>query len=175
VLFLGRLTPQKGPDLFARIAVELRSRMSDVTFDVRGSGEQIHELQRAGIWPSGEVELSVRGRAFGEASALLVTSRAEPFGMVILEAMQRRVPVFYPRIAGAAEVLQSGMKIDPTDTSAVATALADLLSSRDRWEEVVMQQSHEIAAYFDREYERVVQTMYQRLVPSALPARATNS
>jgi hypothetical protein len=34
----------------------------------------------------------------------------------------------------------------------------------DRWEEVVMQQSHEIAAYFDREYEKVVQTMYERLV-----------
>jgi hypothetical protein len=53
--------------------------------------------------------------------------------------------------------------------------LADLLGSRDRWEEVVMQQSQEIAAYFDREYEKIVQTMYHRLVPSALPVRAANS
>jgi glycosyltransferase involved in cell wall biosynthesis len=175
VLFLGRLTPQKGPDLFAKIAVELRSRMSDVTFDVRGSGEQIDELQRAGICPSGEVEWSVRGRAFGESSALLVTSRAEPFGMVILEAMQRRVPVFYPRYAGAAEVLQSGIKIDPTDTLAVATALADMLNNRDRWEEVVMQQSREIAAYLERGYERVVQTMYQRLTQASSETRAASS
>lgn len=175
VLFLGRLTSQKGPDLFAKIAVELRARMFDVTFDVRGSGEQVDELQRAGIWPNGEVEWSVRGRAFGESSALLVTSRAEPFGMVILEAMQRRVPVFYPRYAGAAEVLQSGIKIDPTDTLAVATALADMLNRRDRWEEVVMQQSHEIAAYLERGYERVVQTIYQRLTQAPSETRAASS
>jgi len=162
-LFLGRLTAQKGPDLFARVAVEVRQRVAGASFDVRGSGEDVPELWNAGIVPNGGVEWAYRGRVFGDASAVLVPSRAEPFGMVILEAMQHRVPVLYPRKSGAAEVLTTGIKIDPTDIKATAEALASLLEDRNRWQEVAMQQAEEITGYPERGYESIVQDLYQRL------------
>jgi glycosyltransferase involved in cell wall biosynthesis len=58
-----------------------------------------------------------RGEAFRGASAMVVPSRSEPFGMVILEAMQYRVPVIYPIYpidSGAAEVLENGIKCAST-------------------------------------------------------------
>jgi len=173
-LFLGRLTPQKGPDLFARVASEVRRIVPGASFDVRGAGEYVPELSNAGIVPGGAVEWDDRGRVFGDASAVLVPSRAEPFGMVILEAMQHRVPVLYPQIAGAAEVLSSGIKIDPNDIEATATALAGILNDRNQWEEVAMQQTQEIKDYWERGYEKIVQSLYQRLA-SAPAASATEA
>lgn len=162
-LFLGRLTAQKGPDLFARIAERVRTLVPDSSFDAYGSGEMWSELWHAEIWPRGSVEWSDRGSVFGDASALLVPSRFEPFGMVILEAMQHRVPVLYPHGAGAAEVLTSGIKIDPTDIEAAAQALARLLRDRDYWEEVVLQQRQEIGEYVNRGYELALQQVYRSL------------
>lgn len=162
-LFLGRLTPQKGPDLFARVANEVRRIVPGVSFDVRGTGEYVPELSDAGIVPGGAVEWDDRGQVFRDASAVLVPSRAEPFGMVILEAMQHRVPVLYPQTAGAAEVLDAGIKIDPNDIMATAAALAGLLNDRNQWEEVTMQQTQEIKDYSERGYEKIVQALYQRL------------
>jgi glycosyltransferase involved in cell wall biosynthesis len=144
--------------------------MPGLSFEAYGSGEMWPELWHAGIWPRGSVEWSERGNVFGDASALLVPSRFEPFGMVILEAMQHRVPVLYPRGAGAAEVLSSGIKIDPTDIEASAQALARLLNDRDYWAEVVLQQRQEIAEYPNRGYEERLQEMYRGLASAAAAA-----
>jgi glycosyltransferase involved in cell wall biosynthesis len=171
-LFLGRLTSQKGPDLFARVASEVRKIVSGASFEVRGGGEYIPELSNAGIVPGGAVEWNDRGQVFRDASAVLVPSRAEPFGMVILEAMQHRVPVLYPQLAGAAEVLNSGVKIDPNDIKATAVALAGILNDRNQWEEVAMQQAQEIKDYWERGYEEIVQSLYKQLTPAPAASAA---
>jgi glycogen synthase len=170
VLFLGRFAAQKGTDLFARIAEVARARGAQASFEVRGSGEHPPAFWRAGVVQKGSVDWTERGSAFGDVSALLVPSRAEPFGMVVLEGMQRRVPVLYPRHAGCAEVLTSGLKIDPQDTEAVAAELLALLGDRSRWESVVLAQAQEIDRYHERGYERIVQQLYQRLATAAPPA-----
>lgn len=164
VLFLGRLAAQKGTDLFARIAEVARGCGSPATFEMRGSGEHPPALWRAGIVQRGGVDWTVRGSAFGDISALLVPSRAEPFGMVVLEGMQHHVPVFYPRHAGCAEVLESGLQIDPQDSEAVAAELLALLGDRGRWESVVRTQAQEIDQYHERGYERIVQRLYDEVV-----------
>ncbi len=167
VLFLGRLTEQKGPDLFAEIAAKVRAQLPDAKFEAHGGGESVAALYKAGVAVRGPVQWTERGRAFGDASALLVPSRAEPFGMVVLEAMQRRVPVLYPRTSGAAEVLQSGLKIDPENCSATAEALVHLLTDRARWEEVAAAQAAEIRGYAERGYEELVRALYQNLTAKA--------
>jgi glycosyltransferase involved in cell wall biosynthesis len=138
--------------------------MAEATFEVRGSGEHIPAFWQAGIVQRGSVDWADRGSAFGDVSALLVPSRSEPFGMVILEGMQHRVPVLYPRHAGAAEVLEAGLKIDPEDTEAVTRELLAVLADRDRWENVVLQQAQEIDRYHERGYEQILQRLYTELV-----------
>jgi glycosyltransferase involved in cell wall biosynthesis len=83
--------------------------------------------------------------------------------MVILEAMERGVPVLYPHKAGAAEVLASGIKINPEDIKGTAEELHRLLSDRSRWEKVVEDQNAEISSYYSRGYEQKLMQVFSEI------------
>jgi glycosyltransferase involved in cell wall biosynthesis len=126
----------------------------------------------------GPLGWSERTRAFRGASALIVSSRAEPFGMVILEAMQHRVPVLYADSAGAAEVLESGIRIDPMDAVQTAKQVYNLLGDLGRWEDVVQRQTLEVAQYTLRDYPDRVMAVWlasgkSRAIPSAISSAAS--
>jgi glycosyltransferase involved in cell wall biosynthesis len=72
--------------------------------------------------------------------------------MVILEAMQHRVPVIYPKDSGAAEVLESGIKIASENTAAAAEAVMHLLGDLSAWEGAVVESAREIEQYPRRDY-----------------------
>lgn len=163
-VFLGRLTAQKGPDRFAQVAERVRHRLREASFWIFGAGEDLYSLYHIPyISYRGVVEWSARGTAFSDASAVLVPSRFEPFGMVVLEAMQHRVPVLYPEHAGVAEVLESGIQIQPDDISATVEQLERLLTDWAHWEGTVQRQSQEIAGYPDRGYEQRLLDLWKRL------------
>jgi len=154
VVYLGRLTRQKGPDLYARIAQEVLKQRHDITFLAYGEGEEAFALRHTPVTLLGPVDWKSRGSAFANASALIVPSRAEPFGMVILEAMQHRTPVLYAAGCGAAEVIESGISIDPENTQEAAEHLLSVLDDWPRWEQIVEKQASEAAAYTERGYGR---------------------
>ena len=153
VVFLGRLSRQKGVDLFCDVADRLKSTGFVADFVAYGDGPERSLLYQRGVASYGALGWDQRSSAFRGASALLVPSRSEPFGMVILEAMQHRVPVIYPAESGAAEVLQRGIKIPRGDTEAMAAAVQQLLGNISAWEEAVVSAAREIERYPDRGYE----------------------
>ncbi len=153
VVFLGRLSRQKGVDRFCDIAEAVRRAGSSASFEVFGEGEERALLARHGIMWRGPVGWDKRGEAFRGASAMVVPSRSEPFGMVILEAMQYRVPVIYPIDSGAAEVLENGIKVCVDNTTAMADHVVRLLGSLQAWEGTVRAQAREIEGYPGRAYE----------------------
>lgn len=173
VVFLGRLSPQKGPMRFADVAAAVRRRDPHVGFFAYGEGELAAALRQAGhVRVLDRLEWTARGAAFRGATALVVPSRSEPFGMVVLEGMQHRVPVLYPATAGAAEVLESGIRIDPADTQAVAARLLDLLADRARWEHVVEAQAQEIEAYPERGFEKALMKLWAEVAGARQQAAA---
>ena len=155
VIFVGRFASQKGPDRFAAIARMIHQSKPDVQFWAFGDGEQeaASQLLSGGVQLKGFLPWEQRHAAFRGATVLIVPSRAEPFGMVVLESMLYGVPVFYPDSAGVAEVIRSGFKIDPAGTSVVAHQVLDVLSHWTRWADTVKQQSAEIEDYASRAYE----------------------
>jgi len=155
VIFVGRLASQKGPDRFAAMARLIRQTRPDVQFWAFGDGEkeEAYRLTSNGVTVQGFLPWEQRSTAYRGATALVVPSRAEPFGMVVLEAMQQGVPVFYPDSSGVAEVLGSGIKIDPADTQTAANLVLDILSQWSRWADAVKKQSAEIEGYGARAYE----------------------
>lgn len=162
VLFLGRLTAQKGPDLFAEIAARVKRDLPDAVFEMIGSGESAAMLERrAEITLRPAIDWQERATAFSQVSALLLPSRAEPFGMVVLEAMQAGVPVLYPRESGAADALTSGIKITPTAIEDVAQQLINLLTNVETWEEIVRAQLVEIVAYPKRDHAAAIAAAWQ--------------
>jgi glycosyltransferase involved in cell wall biosynthesis len=154
VVFFGRLSHQKGLDLFLNVAQMLRQRVREAEFHVYGSG--YYPVPPGIATFHGPLSWDRRSEAFRDASILIVPSRAEPFGMVILEAMLHRVPVIYPRDSGAAEVLSSGVQLNVNELPTIADNAEKLLTDLFHWENIVEAQIAEITQYPSRGFEQAL-------------------
>jgi glycogen(starch) synthase len=115
VLFVGRLTDQKGPSRFLDIALELSRKIPDVTFTIVGDGHLRSELEAKAEHAQIADKVKFTGflshkRALKTMSThdlLLLPSMAEPFGLVALEGALAGVPVIISKDAGVTEVVKS--------------------------------------------------------------------
>jgi len=165
IVFLGRLELQKGPDRFASIASLVQERDMNITFSVFGDGALSEHLIRENprIKMNGPLPWNQRWSALDGATALLVPSRAEPFGMVVLEAMQCGVPVLFSNEAGVAEVVLAGVAIQADDVRGTAEQVMHLLDNRKRWDQIARDERHEIRTYPKRNYENRLLNLYSQL------------
>jgi glycosyltransferase involved in cell wall biosynthesis len=137
ILCSARLEPEKGLDLAVRATVLLRDEFPALRLRIAGSGTVAGELaaQAAAAGLDGAVELlgwrspADMPRLIGEATVVVVPSRAEGFGMIALEAMLAARPVVASRVGGLPEVLgkDGGILVDPESPEAIAGAVAGLL------------------------------------------------
>jgi glycosyltransferase involved in cell wall biosynthesis len=128
VLFLGRVTLQKGPEYFveaARRVLELEPR---VAFVLAGNGDMLPRMiERAAelgigsrmLFP-GFVDRERAAALYASADVFVMPSVSEPFGIVPLEAMDRGVPVVVSRQSGVSELLQNALKVDFWDVDDLA-------------------------------------------------------
>ena len=143
LLALGRVVDKKGFDLllaaFAAMAPERRT--ADLV--IAGSGPALDGLERmAGeLGVGGQVHFVGRlsrddvASAMAGATAFVMPSRLEPFGIVVLEAWRAGVAVVATNRGGAPEFVddgRTGVLVDPFDTPAFAATLADLLADDGR-------------------------------------------
>jgi glycosyltransferase involved in cell wall biosynthesis len=140
ILFVGRLDYEKGVDVLLRAMARLGSEPA-VCLRIVGEGEQagrLRELMRD-LGLGGRVEFC--GRLYGadlvaayhRAAVCVLPSRAEPFGLVMLEAMACGTPFIGSAAGGIAEVVrseQTGLLVPPGDPDALAAAIARLLGDR---------------------------------------------
>jgi glycosyltransferase involved in cell wall biosynthesis len=167
-VFVGRLAPQKGFDRFATMAERARSPYGGVRYEAVGEGA--YDAARPYVRLRGWLPWERRGEAFRDAGVIVMPSRAEPFGMVVLEAMLHRTPILYPADSGAAEVLQSGFKVDPADIDGMTRLVARLLADGGLWETTVRAQAAEIDDYLGRPYEQPLVDLWSRAAPAAAAA-----
>ena len=141
-LLLGmvcRLVEQKGIPYALEALRRIRTQFPRAQLIIAGDGEKADELRRLasalGIadrvhwlgWRSDAADLMA---AF---DLLLVPSLWEGFGLVLLEAMARRVPVIASRVGAIPEVIvhgETGILIEPRDVESLARAMARLLDDR---------------------------------------------
>jgi glycosyltransferase involved in cell wall biosynthesis len=74
----------------------------------------------------GRADRAATARWFRGASAFVLASRHEPFGIVTLEAMAAGVPVVATRVGGVPEFVhdgENGLLVEPDDAGAIAAAL----------------------------------------------------
>jgi glycogen(starch) synthase len=120
VLYLGRITFQKGPDYFIEAAALVLRALPEVRFVMAGAGDmmgQMIELVGArgignrfhftGFLQGEEIE-----RIFSLSDLYVMPSVSEPFGISPLEAMLYDVPVIISRQSGVAEILKHALKVD---------------------------------------------------------------
>jgi glycosyltransferase involved in cell wall biosynthesis len=111
----------------------------------------------------GAINWYSRSLAYQKASAVVVPSRSEPFGMVVLEAMQMGVPVFYPSPSGVAEVVEAGTCIESEDYADIASRIADMLTDPVQWDSKAEAQIDEISTYSSRGYEKMILEIWKQV------------
>jgi glycogen(starch) synthase len=120
ILFIGRLVYQKGPDLFIEAIRKLCQYRWDARVIVAGDGGMRQYLQeRARDLPVnfvGYVPDSEYIRLLNASDLVVIPSRNEPFGLVLLEAWSAEKPVVASNVGGLSENIDpfiNGIKTDP--------------------------------------------------------------
>lgn len=135
VLFLGRITMQKGPEYFIRAAKRVLEVYPKVKFVVAGSGDMaVRMIEDAAAHGIGHKVLFtgfLRGRdvdkVYAMADCYVMPSVSEPFGIAPLEAMRNDTPVIVSNQSGVAEVLTHALKVDFWDVDEMANKIVAVL------------------------------------------------
>jgi glycosyltransferase involved in cell wall biosynthesis len=138
LLCVGRLIPVKGHLVLLRALAQARSRAPGLVLDIAGQGplEPALKAYAAELGLSDAVRflgfVSPIQSAIEAASAVVVPSLGEGFGMVALEAMERGRPVVASDVGGLPEIVadgETGFVVPAGDAAALADALVTLVSS----------------------------------------------
>jgi glycosyltransferase involved in cell wall biosynthesis len=135
VLFLGRITMQKGPEYFLAAAKKVLQVIDNVKFVMAGSGDMMNIIveMTAQMGIGGKVFFTgfLNGadvdRAYQMADLYVMPSVSEPFGISSLEAMNRNVPVLISKQSGLAEVVTHALKVDFWDIDEMANKMIAVL------------------------------------------------
>jgi glycosyltransferase involved in cell wall biosynthesis len=135
VLFLGRMTMQKGPEYFLAAAKKVLEVMENVKFVMAGSGDLMrktiemanamgigHKVLFTGFLKQADVD-----KVFKLADLYVMPSVSEPFGIAPLEALNNEVPVIISKQSGVSEVLNHVLKVDFWDVNEMANKIVAVL------------------------------------------------
>lgn len=135
VLFLGRITSQKGPDYFLYAAKKVLDHNKDIKFVVAGSGDmESYLIERAAelgiadkVLFTGFLKEEDVNRIYKLADVYLLPSVSEPFGITVLEAMKNGLPVIVSKNSGVIEVVKHCLKVDFWDINEMSNKILALL------------------------------------------------
>ncbi|HIJ69977.1 MAG TPA: glycosyltransferase family 4 protein [Planctomycetes bacterium] len=135
VLFLGRITMQKGPEYFLMAAKQVLEVMDNVKFVMAGAGDMMgRTIEMAAAMGIGQKVLFtgfLQGqdvqKVFEMADLYVMPSVSEPFGIAPLEALNHDVPVLISKQSGVAEVLTHVLKVDFWDVKEMANKILAVL------------------------------------------------
>lgn len=135
VLFLGRMTLQKGPDYFLYAAKKVLELDDKVSFIMAGSGDMegylINKAAALGIghkiFFTGQLRGQEISKIYRMADLYVMPSVSEPFGITPLEALYHNVPVIISKQSGVSEVLHHCLKVDFWDIDALVNVMHAVL------------------------------------------------
>lgn len=124
VLFAGRMTSQKGPDLLLKAIPRVLHAKRDATVVFAGDGDMRAALEQGARWAGLTSATRFVGHKSGQdlvnlfrsADVVCVPSRNEPFGIVVLEAWSARKAVVATRNGGPGEFVRhehNGLTVRP--------------------------------------------------------------
>jgi len=144
ILFVGRLEARKGIDVLLDCVSPLAEEFEDVVFTVVGddslaapggttfrrSFESSHPRARGRVQFTGSVDDDMLRRFYAGCDILVVPSRFESFGLILLEAMMFAKPVVASDVGGMREIVrdgETGILVPPDDSVQLCAALGRLV------------------------------------------------
>ncbi len=139
ILFLGRITLQKGPDYYLDVADRVLKVHPEARFIMAGTGDMARKLLRksaalklknrflfTGFLNRKQVEQILRA-----ADIYVLPSVSEPFGIAPLEAMAYGVTAIISKQSGVSEVVNHAFKVDFWDVDLMADTINHLIENPD--------------------------------------------
>ncbi|MGC9141672.1 MAG: glycosyltransferase family 4 protein [Caldimicrobium sp.] len=172
ILFLGRLTPQKGPTIFLEIAKRVLSTGIKARFVIAGAGEMERELMlEAGsmgigthIMFTGFLTREEVEKALNLADIVVMPSPSEPFGIVALEAMYFENALIISKQSGASEIIENAYKVDFWDVDKMVEIILDLIHHPEKMKSLQKKAKAEVQKFTWDGPAKKVLSLYQRLL-----------
>ncbi|MBI5305139.1 MAG: glycosyltransferase family 4 protein [Chloroflexi bacterium] len=142
LLAMGRLVHKKGFDVLIRAFAQISHDFPHVDLLVAGDGDERTALEqlidalemRGRIVLLGFADRPTSLALFWGCTCFVLSSRLEPFGIVVVEAMAAHKPVLATKSGGVVDLVQegvSGMLVAPDDVDALARGLRAMLADPD--------------------------------------------
>jgi glycosyltransferase involved in cell wall biosynthesis len=139
VLFLGRVTIQKGPDYFVSAARKVLDVEPNVKFVVTGTGDMLGWMINEVAWRGMADKFIFTGfmtgkdvdRLYKMADLYVMPSVSEPFGITPLEAIKNGTPALISYQSGVSEVLSHALKVDFWDIDDMSDKMLAVLRYRE--------------------------------------------
>jgi len=161
ILYVGRLVGTKGLDVLAKAMERI-----DVKLLACGEGPLSKTLQGVpNVELLGHVDEETKNDLLRRCKFLVLPSRMESFGLVLLEAMAVGKPVVATRVGGMPEVVgDGGILVDPGDAADLAGAMNEMLSDpslrrklgRKAWRRARLLSWDKAASSVERVYEQAI-------------------
>lgn len=172
IIFVGRLTIQKGPEYFIELARNVLDKRPDAVFIFAGNGDMFHHLLLTSAYRNlsgsvlfaGFLRDAAKDRLYQRADVFVMPSVSEPFGIVALEAAAVGVPVIVSKTSGVAEVLPSAIKLDFWDVEKMAENVLKLIEKSERGKEVGTKVMEEAGAITWEKAAMKIKDAYQQLL-----------
>ena len=174
ILFLGRLTYQKGPEYFLEVASRVIHKYNNVRFVIAGEGDKFARMVEESAYKdigrkfhfTGFIPRKKVYELFSMTDIFIMPSVSEPFGIVALEAAQFGIPVILSKHSGAAEALKGALKADFWDTELMVSFIVKLLADEKFAAHVVRQEQKDLQSLtWDTSAEKISE-VYRRLLKS---------
>jgi glycosyltransferase involved in cell wall biosynthesis len=146
VLFLGRITLQKGPDYFVEAARKALEAEPNMRFVIAGPGDMepriieraaqlgiAHKVHFAGFLKDDDIH-----KAYRMADLYVMPSVSEPFGITPLESVMNHTPALISRQSGVREVLKNCLQVDFWDVDQMANKMVAALRYKELHSELQM-------------------------------------
>jgi glycogen(starch) synthase len=152
VLFVGRLTRQKGPEKFLDIASRVLESNPDVRFVMAGVGDYFKAMLEKSSYKhignrfhlTGFLNSEKLNYLFSVSDVYCMPSVSEPFGLSAVEAAQFGIPCVISKQSGVAEVLSGSLKFDHWDTDKAAGCILSLINDPVLRRKVIQDASHNL-------------------------------
>lgn len=183
VLFVGRYCEQKGFDLLPEIMRRVWDERPDTRLEIMGTGP-LEDTVRYAFTNDPRVEwapfgdsLDVRA-AYWRATAVVMPSRLEPFGLVAVEAMASGTPIVATATGGLADIVshnENGLLAGNSDPGSFASALLTLLNAPEFSRTLgAAARVHTVGAYDIRLRMQAVRETYTSVYQSMTPTGHAN-
>lgn len=170
VAFAGRLTHQKNPGMFIDLARELVNRGHAFEFVIMGDGYLRQELEQKVaqtnltklVQFTGFLERTRLLQALHQVDLLVVPSVSEPFGLIMLEAIHKQIPVAAVSGVGLAEFVPGIPHVAAWDQYSMVRLVERLMTDMPYREGVIERCAQEAAGLSWGHSADLVTKIYQK-------------